>query len=249
VLIQALMVMSKADIINQLRREILPLQGIKTAANNSHLDNILGPIKNAFPNASFPSGAVHEFLSASAEDATATTGFVSGILSSLMKKGGATIWIGTSGTIFPPALKTFGIAPDKMIFIHLKKEKEMLWAMEEALKCEGLAAVIGEIKELSFTDSRRLQLAVEQSQVTGFVLRNNPRSVNTTACVTRWTITSIASELANEMPGVGFPRWNVDLLKVRNGRPGSWQMEWVAGKFRHIPSISIVVPVQQQKTG
>ena len=38
----------------------------------------------------------------------------------------------------------------------------MLWVIEEALKCEGLAAVIGEIKELSFTQSRRLQLAVEK---------------------------------------------------------------------------------------
>ena len=121
--------------------------------------------------------------------------------------------------------------------------------MEEALKCEGLAAVIGEIKELSFTDSRRLQLAVEQSQVTGFVLRNNPRSVNTTACITRWKISSLHSELSSGMPGVGFPRWNVDLVKVRNGKPGNWQIEWVAGKFRHITPISLIVPVQQKKTG
>lgn len=243
------MIASKADIIAQLQKEILPLQGYKAILKNAGDDIGIGPIKHAFPNAAFPLGAVHEFLSDCPENNAATCGFVSGILSSLMKKGGASIWIGNSRTIFPPALKSFGIAPDKIIFIELKKEKEMLWAMEEALKCEGLAAVIGEIKELSFTDSRRLQLAVEQSQVTGFVLRNNPRSVNTTACITRWTITSIASELANEMPGVGFPRWNVDLLKVRNGKPGSWQIEWAAGKFRHIPPISLVVPVQQKKTG
>lgn len=243
------MLSSKADIIAQLQKEILPLQGFKTLSKKGGNDIGLGPIKQAFPNAVFPLGAVHEFLSSTTEDATATTGFVSGIISSLMKKGGAAIWIGAYRTIFPPALKAFGIAPDKIIFIELKKEKEMLWAMEEALKCEGLAAVIGEIKELSFTDSRRLQLAVEQSQVTGFVLRNNPRHVNTTGCVTRWTITSIASALTNDMPGVGFPRWNVNLLKVRNGKPGQWQVEWVAGKFRHITDNSIVVPVQQKKTG
>ncbi len=166
-----------------------------------------------------------------------------------MKKGGASIWINPSQTIFPPALKSFGIAPERIIFIELRKEKEMLWAMEEALKCEGLSAVIGEIKELGFTDSRRLQLAVEQSQVTGFVLRNNPRNINTTACITRWQIKSLPSELENKMPGVGFPRWNVDLLKVRNGKPGNWQMEWVAGKFRHIPESGLLVPVQQRKTG
>jgi len=241
--------MSKADIIAQLQKEILPLQGFKATLNNTGNDVGLGSIKNAFPSATFPLGAVHEFLSMSSEDAAATNGFVSGILSSLMKKGGASIWISASGNIFPPALKSFGIAPDKIIFIELKKENQMLWAMEEALKCEGLAAVIGEIKELSFTASRRLQLAVEQSQVTGFILRNNPRAINTTACVTRWKITSLPSELAKEMPGVGFPRWNVDLMKVRNGKPGNWQIEWSAGKFRHITSTALVVPVQQKKTG
>jgi protein ImuA len=37
------------------------------------------------------------------------------------------------------------------------------------------------------------------------------------------------------MPGVGFPRWNVQLLKVRNGKPGAWQLEWEGGQFHHIP--------------
>ena len=240
---------TKADIIAQLQREIFPLQGFKPALNNNVIDAGLGPIRNAFPNSAFPLGAIHEFISAGPEDAAATGGFVSGILSSLMKKGSASIWISASRTIFPPALKSFGIAPDKIIFIDLKKENQMLWAMEEALKCDGLSAVIGEINELSFTASRRLQLVVEQSQVTGFILRNNPRSINTTACVTRWKITSLPSELAEAIPGVGFPRWNVDLLKIRNGKPGNWQIEWAAGKFRHVAAANLFVPAQHKKTG
>jgi protein ImuA len=51
------------------------------------------------------------------------------------------------------------------------------------------------------------------------------------------------------MPGVGFPRWNVELLKVRNGKPGSWQIEFAAGRFRHIPKIAAIHPQQQKKTG
>jgi protein ImuA len=92
--------------------------------------------------------------------------------------------------------------------------------MKEALKCNGLSAMIGEMPELSFTTSKCLQLAVIQSQVTGFILRNNPRSTNTTTCVTRWEITSLPNEPADNMPGLGSPRWNVELLKVRNGTPG-----------------------------
>jgi len=36
------------------------------------------------------------------------------------------------------------------------------------------------------------------------------------------------------LPGVGFPRLNVELLKVRNGKPGSWQVEWANGKFNEV---------------
>jgi protein ImuA len=240
---------TKADIINRLQKDILSLQGFKATLGNADIAVDLGPIKNVFPGNNFPVEAMHEFIFASAEDAAATGGFVAGVLASLMKTGGVSIWIGTEQTIFPPALRSFGIAPDKMIFIELKKENEMLWAMEEALKCEGLAAVIAEVKELNFTVSRRLQLAVEQSKTTGFILRLSPRTLNTTACITRWKITSLPSELAGNMPGVGFPCWNVELLKVRNGKPGSWQIAFIGGRFRHIYKMAAIAGQPQKKTG
>ena len=243
------MLIQKSDIIARLQKDILPLQGFKTILNNTVTDVGLGAINDAFPNASFPLGAVHEFISAGAENAAATSGFVAGVLGSLMRSGGAAIWISDSKTIFPPALQSFGIAPDRIIFIDLHKEKEMLWAMEEALKCEDLAAVIAEIPDITFMVSRRLQLAVEQSQVTGFILRRDPRNVNTTACVTRWKISPLPSELTDDMPGVGFPRWNVELLKVRNGKPGNWKIEFVAGRFKQISRMAAIRPDQQTKTG
>ncbi len=243
------MAASKSDIIAQLQRDMLPLQGVRSLLKNTGLDAGLGPIKYAFPGNSFPLGAIHEFIAVNPETATASCGFISGIISSLMRNRGALLWISASRNIFPPALQSFGIAPDKIIFIDLKKDKEVLWAMEEALKCKGLAAVVGEIKELDFTVSRRLQLAVETSHSTGFILRKYPTNIQTTACVTRWQISSINSELETGMPGVGFPRWNVELIKVRNGKPGKWQVEFLSGRFRHI-STAIAVPlIQKKKTG
>jgi protein ImuA len=158
-----------------------------------------------------------------------------------MKCDGVSIWISSSPEVYPPGLKSFGLDPDRIIFISLQKEKDILWAIEEALKCNSVTAVVGEISEISFTESRRLQLAVEQSRVTGFILLRDQRHFNTTACVTRWKITHLSSMLDDDMPGVGFPRWNVELLKVRNGKPGSWHIEWVAGKFHHIENITPVL--------
>ncbi len=240
---------TKADIIAQLKRDILPLETFQKKGENAVVGTGLGVIKNAFPNNEFPFGTIHEFISASPEDAAATNGFVSGILSSLMQKKGTCIWISVTQTIFPPALKSFGVSPDKIIFIQLKKEKDILWTVEEALKCNGLMAVIAEVHDLSFTASRRLQLAVEKSNVTGFILRHNQKIVNTTACSTRWRITAIQSHLPGDMPGVGFPRWNVELLKVRNGFPDTWQIEFADGRFRHIPKMAAIVTKLKKKTG
>ncbi len=224
-------VQEKRALIGQLQKNILLWQGFKPPPAGTRQVVGLGPVESAFPNAVFPVGTIHEFLSFEPEHAAACGGFITGILSALMQNGSASLWIGVSRHIFPPALKTFGIEPDRVIFIDLKREKDVLWAMEEALKCEGIAAVIAEVKEISFAASRRLQLAVEKSKVTGFLLRTSTTALKATACVARWQISPLPSEPEDGLPGVGFPRWNVELLKVRNGNPGNWKMEWSAGRF------------------
>lgn len=222
---------AKNDIISKLQTDILRLQGFKRESGNKSLDAGLGEIIKSFPNSTFPVGCIHEFLAQKKEDSTVTSGFVAGLINSLMINSGTALWISSSRTLFPPALKSFGIDPERFIFIDLKRERDVLWAMDEALKCGALSTVVGEMQNLNFMESRRLQLAVEQSQVTGFILRNNLNKVNTTACVSRWNITSLPSEEIEDLPGIGFPKWKIELLKVRNGKPGTWDIQWVNGKF------------------
>lgn len=243
------MLPAKADIIAQLRRDILPLQGIRNGLHGQPVNVGLGVMNPSFPNHSFPLGAIHEFCCKEAEDVAASWGFIAGITGTLMQKGGAAIWVGNARNIFPPALASFGIQPDRIIFIDLQKQKDILWVVEEALKCEGLAAVIGDIPELNFTASRRLQLAVEQSRVTGFIIRRTQRVPGITASVARWRITSLPGSVQEGLPGVGFARWNVELLKIRNGIPASWQIEWQAGRFRAATALTALPLQQRRKTG
>lgn len=208
------------------------MQGLRPA-NSPSVDVGLGPICGAFPGGVFPVGAVHEFISMDAEDAVSASGFLTGLLSSIMGAQGTALWISSARTLFPPALKMFGIQPDRVLFVDLKKERDVLWVMDESLKCGALTAVIGEMKDITFTESRRLQLAVEQSQVTGFLLRRNVKKLSTTACVSRWKIASLPSDLIDDLPGVGFPMWKVELLRMRNGHPGAWDLKWVNNRFVH----------------
>lgn len=237
----------KSDIIRKLENDILPLQGYKAALGKLPVHVDLGPINDAFPNSNFPVGAMHEFVCADLETQTAASGFIAAIISSLICDGGVALWISASRTIFPPALKSFGIDPARIIFIDLNNQKEVAWAVDEALKLKGLAAVVGDLQDINFTTSRRLQLSVEQSQVTGFLF--NKKSTGSNACLTRWKISSLPSVLDDDLPGIGFPCWKVDLLKVRNGKPGSWDIAFTNGRFTVLHNEPVVISHLQKKTG
>lgn len=234
------------DIIARLQREILQWEGYKPPVAGSGSLIGLGPLEGAFPNGVFPMASVHELVCGSGEEAAAAGGLVTGVLSILMQQGGIAVWIGRARHLFAPALTAFGVEPHKLIFISLLKDKDALWAMEEALKCPGLKAVVCEVRELDFKQSQRLQLAVEQSRVTGFVLRNAADKLGSTACAARWQVKPLPSADLGGLPGLGFPRWQVELLKVRNGRPGKWVLEWQDGRF--VPVDQVLV-LEERKAG
>jgi protein ImuA len=223
-------------VIAQLQKRILELQHSVPGAGEKILPLGLGPLETAFPGHTFPRGAIHELISTTSENAACTTGFISVILARLMRQGGPCLWISTvpRRRVFAPALKTFGLEPDRVFFMDTQKPKDTLWAIEEALKCNAVSAVVGELSELSFNDSRRLQLAVERSHVTGFIHRFRPKNENSVACVSRWKISSLSSVAPGSLPGPGFPRWNVELSKVRNGKPGEWQVQWSVNTLEYL---------------
>ena len=235
------------DIITSLRQQILSHQGYRPGAGKLLINAGLSSILESFPNQQIPLSAIHEFICTQPESMSATNGFIAAMLSSLMQQGGACIWISAAHKTFPASLPLFGIQPHRVIFVHVPKEKDVLWITEEALKCNGLAAVVGEITDINFTQSRRLQLAVEKSRVNGFIFRRNPRNLVTTACAARWKITPLPGTIEDDLPGVGVTRWNIELLKVRNGKPGIWQLEWYDGRFRPVYPIEAMIQEPQRK--
>lgn len=230
---------SKANIIAQLQTDIHRLEGFKPVTNAS-LDLELGPIQQAFPNGTFPTGAVHEFLSAESEDLAAVSGFMMGLMSQMMNRQGTILWISVNHQLFPPALASYGARPEQLIFVDVSKEGDVMPILYEALKCSAVSAVVAEARNLDFNTSRRLQLAVEQSQATGFIIRNAIQKLNPTACISRWKVTSLPSESDEGLPGLGFPKWRVELLRMRNGKTGVWDVQWMAGKFSSIKEVSAI---------
>lgn len=239
-------IIGRQEIFQSLKKQILTLEGFKEPSSTEKIG--LGAINEAFPNGVFPFAALHEFFCSNQEEATASSAFIAGLLSAHHHKARNMVWISSSQKIFPPALKWFGILPHQVLFLHIKKEADALWAIQEALKCSSLSAVIGELPELNLTTSRRFQLAIEEAGVGCFILRHRPKNLLTTA-VSRWHVQPVRSIIEEAFPGLGHPRWRVNLLKVRNGKIGSWDIEWSGGGFRYLSALAPMHRALQKQTG
>lgn len=237
---------TKQEVFRSLKKQILTLEGFKEPLLTE--ERKLGGINEAFPNGAFPVAALHEFFYYTPEEATASSAFISGLLSSHICTEQSIVWISASHKIFPPSLKWFGISPQQVLFLHVKKEKDVSWAIQEALKCSSLSAVVGELPEMALTTSRRFQLAIEKAGVGCFILRSNPKNLLTTT-VSRWHVQPLPSSIEDYFPGLGHPRWRVNLLKARNGKTGTWDIEWVNGGFHYSPKLAVIHKALQKQTG
>lgn len=237
-------------LVEALQAEVSRLQKSERSTLPSEHTPVSNMLCTAFPDKKFPLGTVHEFISTTKDTAAATDAFICTLMHTFLEKKGYCIWIHLQQDIYAPALAQFGLRPEQIIFVSVNSDKEALWVLEEALKCDTLHAVVCSLRELSFNDSRRLQLAVERSGVSGFIHRQCPRTENIVACTSRWKIRPLPSITESGFPGPGFPRWEVALLKVRNGRPMRWELEWSpSGLSASVSMTPHVSPSVKRQTG
>jgi len=241
-----------AAVMSTLRDQVRRLeQGARLGKTRPVAPLGLAALDDALPGGGLPLGALHEIEGERAEwDDGATLGFCLALLARLQcthpgtgPGAGQILWISRQGDLYPPALAGQGLDPGRFLLVRAKSDAEVLWAMEEGLRCRRLAAVVGEVEGLDRLAGRRLQLAAEaslggqgaeQRAVTAFALhrrfRPPRRDRAASAALSRWRVTPGASGAAsNDQLGesfIGRPSWRLDLLRCRGAAPGTWQVEW-----------------------
>jgi protein ImuA len=206
-----------------LRRYLAAAEGFGQAG--AVLPFSLPAIDQALPWRGLPLAAVHEVEGAGGEgEDGAAALFLAGILARLAPMR-PVLWCLQRADLHAPGLALAGLAAQRLLFVRAPDERKILWAMEEGLRSRALAAVVGEVEALAMPASRRLQLAAEDSGVTGFVLHRTSGKIAASAAVTRWRVGALpAAPIAGE-PGIGRPRWRVELLRCRGGMPAAWEVE------------------------
>lgn len=180
-------------------------------------------IDRQLPGGGLARATVHEVLAA---DPGAAAGFCALVLARSSGPGkGAVLWIAPEPDAWPPGLMRFGLSPADLVLVQAPRRQDALWAMEESLRCPGIAGALLAVDGLDLAAARRLQLAAEAGGAIGLLLR--PDAVEeggATAALTRWRVDALAG--TGGAHDLGDPRWSLELLRCRGGRPQRWDVAW-----------------------
>lgn len=210
-----------------LKARIAAIEG-RTRFSRGRLSLGLAPIDHCL-GGGLALGAWHELNGQAMDEETAAAAARFGLdMVSLLPEPPALIWVQMADDLYAPALaRSLGAFKD-FVCIKARDQACALSVIEEGLSTRGLA-VMGEVEALSLTAGRRLQLAAEKGRGLGLLLRRRlgvrRPSPGSAVAASRWRIASLPSSPQNGAPGLGPPRWQVELEHCRGGRPGRWILE------------------------
>lgn len=119
-----------------------------------------------------------------------------------------------------------GLTQKAIVHVTVNRPIDVLWAMEEGLRCEALSCVIGDIwgdpPALTFMATKRLAMRAEMYKLPCWLIRR-AGSPDLSAARDRWRIASVPSLSHPHDPhSPGVPRWQVELFRSRSCQPGRW---------------------------
>ncbi len=205
----------RRDTAKALRRAI---RGIEEAGSPEQPRLPLGvpEIDHALPGGGLRLGCIHEVAGDEA-----ATGFCAALLAracggSRGRRGGrgALLWLARDDDLYAPGLVRYGIRAGQLLVVSgLRRRDDMLWAMEEALRCRAVRGVVAETGGTGLAAGRRLMLAAEGTGVLGLMLSRGAEA-GVRAAVSRWRVTAAPDGT----------KWRVALQHCRGGRPAEWTL-------------------------
>ena len=217
----------RAGIKAKLRREINRLEHNGRALEKTAISTGCPALDAILPWQGLPQGGLHIVQGKPGDGAA--FGFSGVLAGRLRAENGFVIWIQRkvdgleTGTPYGPGLGPLGVNTRRLLMVKTRRDVDLLWSMEEALRCSDLAVIVGEGVVPNLTAARRLQLAAEAGGTTALLIVPSSATVSV-AALTYWRVAA-ARAPATTLPTL-HPVWDVELVRCRGGKPGQWRMEW-----------------------
>ena len=160
------------QLARQLRRYERRLQPV--AGEEQLLSTGIAPLDDLLPDNGIARGSLMEWLSDTEGGGAGTLVFR--VAAQLLQAEGACVVIDPAAAFYPPGAGRLTDSLQQLIVVHPTNAADALWALEQSLRCRGVAVVICRLghafeSQLHTHAYRRLQLAAETSGAIGLLLR------------------------------------------------------------------------------
>lgn len=210
---------SRRQIVAALEGQLRDLETARRRPSDDRISSGYNRLDEIIPHRGFAPGTLVEWFSAG-DGAGATTLAVSTAQQACRSpedSGRVLVVVDRRGEFFPPAAALAGIDLEQTVVVRPRTGADEIWAIDQALRCAGVAAVLAWPDELDDRAFRRLQLAAEAGGGLGLLVR--PGEARHQAS---WAEVRL---LVEPLPvAAGGRRLRVELLRCRGG-PGSGPVE------------------------
>lgn len=219
---------TSSALLDELRSEVRKLEGSRPCEDRPPIISTgVAALDRLLPDQGLRSGSITEWLSSS-------LGGGAGMLALIAAReacyeGGALVVIDRQDSFYPPAAAALGIDLEKVILVRPMSMADELWALDQALRCEGVAAVWGLVETIDFRSFRRLQLAAESQHALGLLVRSSKRRGDPS-----WSEIQL---LVEPRPSSDARRLRVELTRGRTkvGASVELEIDEVTGQVREAP--------------
>lgn len=197
------------SLIQVLRRKIREIEGVSSAGENQVYSTGVAAVDRLLVQGGLRPGTLCEWLS----DRAGGGGFTLAYLAarSAAQSGKQIVISDSAQKIYAAALT--GIGPTQLVILRPSNAADELWAIDQSLRCSGVAAVWADLAQLRQHDFRRLQLAAEAGGTLGLLCR--PGRVRGQPS---W---SDVQFLVIPQPALKHRRLKIEVTRLRGGSGGA----------------------------
>ncbi|GAB5406875.1 MAG: hypothetical protein Aurels2KO_51060 [Aureliella sp.] len=156
--------------------------------------------------------------------------------------GGFLVVVDRAKHFYPPGLVGHGIDLSKVIFVRPECVADTIWAVDQSLRTNAVAAVVAEVNSLDDRAARRLQLAAQRGGGLGLLLRGAATRGTPSWAEVQWVVKPARGRSQQRGSAPVKSRetircLDVQLARVRGGHPGKVLRLAIDGRTGKIESL------------
>jgi hypothetical protein len=215
---------SRQELLDLLRHQVRQIEGARRA--HSELVS-LGVLDRLLPTEGLQGGTLVEWFAAQAGAGTLTLSLL--VARQAAQPGECIVISDRARSFYAPVAVAMGIAAQQLVILHPATAADEIWALDQALRSPGVAAVWAHLTRLEETDFRRLQLAAEEGGTLGLLSRPVRARGQPSWSDVQFLVEPLASQQNR--------RLRVEVVRLRGGVPGAslvLEIDDITGEAREV---------------